>query len=83
MFLGENEYRVLQMLIEGGWRVPRDPATNTLMKPRQLIAVQGGNAVLAQLRRFGFLDDKNQPTDAGRQALRIKKLGSPNPPPRT
>jgi hypothetical protein len=73
MSLTEEQYWLLQMLIEEGWRVPYDPATDTLMKPRQTIAVRGGNAVLVQLRNLGFLDNKNQPIEAGRRAFQVKK----------
>jgi len=70
MSLGEEEYFVLQMLIEHGWRIPQNPDATDFMKPRKSRRIPGGNVILVRLRHAGFLNDKNQITEAGRQAFK-------------
>lgn len=76
MTLIDDEYCVLEMLIVDGWRLPCDPSTDTLMKPRQAITIPGGNEILVRLRRGGFLDYKNRITQAGREAFEAKQSGT-------
>jgi hypothetical protein len=75
--LADNEYLVLQMMIEDGWRIPIDPTTDKMMKPRQVMTVPGGSETLVRLRRNGFIDYKNRITRAGNEAFwNIKRPNS-------
>ncbi len=75
MSLTEEEYLVLKMVTEEGWRILGDMKTDTMIKPRRVKTVPGGNETLILLRRQGFLDYKNRITQAGREAYKTKKAG--------
>src|SRR5258708_31544808 len=78
MSLTKEEYRVLQMLIEEGWKTPPNSDAVQFIKPRNFRPIPGGSAVLIQLRQSGFLDNKNQITEAGRRAFKGHKLPTHN-----
>ena len=72
MNLTEDEYSVLKMLIEDGWRLPCDAATETFLKPRRIKTVPGGNETLMRLRQAAFLDNQNRITVGGRKAFKAR-----------
>jgi len=70
--LSEDQYQVLEMLVEG-WRIPQAIDVPIFMKPGRTKPVPGGVAVLVSLRDAGFLDDKNRITEAGKLAFKEKR----------